>query len=305
VNESRQQWQGVTARFNVWDPVGLIAGGAPQDEYEMEVGPLLSMLQRGTPASEVASYLVARFEEHYESSITESSARQFAERLVGWFREQWRPLGAALLTVKPISGSIRERHYGNLNGPGNLWVRFDDEEVEPWVGVFEPGGVSPYCAVLAFDDDLDRAVLVIAGGQGYIVDSTTGSLVRQTPWSYSYSSLAAPGRDFMVVADTTNIWAVYRDHDTYVRPTVRPWYASPHDDRLALDGIVFDGSSQNVLVGAVEEPEGWVRFRLQYDDLVFETGDGLPKGPARWAAVPFGGYPTRADYCAMMERYLL
>jgi hypothetical protein len=82
--------------------------------------------------------------------------------------------------------------HGSSHGSGNLWVRFEDEDVEPWVGVFESGGISPYCAVAGFDDDRDRAALVIAGGHGYIVDTATGTLMRRTPWFYSYGSAAAP-----------------------------------------------------------------------------------------------------------------
>ncbi len=152
----------------------------------------------------------------------------------------------SLLTEKPISGTIRERRYG-VSGGANLWVRFDDDATEPWVGVFGMGDVSPYCAVVPFDDDGGRTVLVVAGGQGYIVDRISGTVLRETDWFYSYSALAPPTRDFVIVADNQHIWACRRDNDG-VRAT-GPAFLIPMQDihQVALDGIVLCSSDRRML----------------------------------------------------------
>jgi hypothetical protein len=216
-------------------------------------------------------------------------------------------MSARLLTSKPVSGSIRERHY-DVSAGDNTWVQFDDDEGDQWAGVFGNGGVSPYCAVLPFDDELNEAVLVIAGGQGYIVDTVTGTLIRKTPWFYANSGLAAPGRDFVAVANTTEIWVVRRDGDVFVDPQGRSRYETTalpgNSHRLALDGIVFEQSTHDQLVGALWEHDGWYRFLVRYDGLVFEKREMLAKEMDAFVAkAPQGGFPSQHDYRTQMERY--
>ncbi len=45
---SRKRWRELRDAVNEWDPVGLIELGAPVDEYECLVGPLMRMLGKNT-----------------------------------------------------------------------------------------------------------------------------------------------------------------------------------------------------------------------------------------------------------------
>lgn len=214
-------------------------------------------------------------------------------------------MNISLLTQQPISGTILERHFSVFRG-ANLWVRFEDDVEEPWIGVFGMGDVSPYCAAVPFDDDGGRTVLVVAGGQGYIVDRISGTLLRETGWFYSYSALAPPTRDFVIVADTQHIWACRRDNDD-ARAT-GPAFLIPMQDihQVALDGIVFERSTDAELIGFVEYPyrhSRWHRFRLHYDDMHLEVGERV-EGDVQGQA-PYGGYPPRPEYWDQMLRYHL
>src|SRR5262252_7820658 len=100
-------------------------------------------------------------------------------------------MNAELLTTAPMSGSIRERHY-HVSARTNAWVRFNDGLGDEWVGVFGAGEPSRFYAVIPFADDGGLTILVIAGGQGYVVDARSGELLRRTEWDYSQAVIAPP-----------------------------------------------------------------------------------------------------------------
>jgi hypothetical protein len=160
----------------------------------------------------------------------------------------------------------------------------------------------------SFADDVTR-VLVIAGGQGYVVDARTGTLLRETPWSYAYSAVRVPERDFIIVADTTEIWATYRDRDvTAVRRQQASYDSdrSPVRTRVALDGIVFDAPGQQVITGYVWELDGWYTFTLKYDGFVFERGSLVStEEGAIHGSVERGGYPPSATLLAAARELAL
>ena len=227
-------------------------------------------------------------------------------------------LEAELLTEKSPSGTVTERCY-DASAETNTWVRFDDPAVSgtPWVGVFGNAHVAFYSAAIPFDDG--RHVLVIARGQGYIVDGHTGRLVRKSPWDYSYSAVAAPGWDFVVVADTHAVWATSLDGDDRRARLVRPWFTrldrrkqpvDPSDGEhevVALDGIVFDAVDHDQLLGYAWWPDGWHPLHLNFEDWHMEQQDG-PVSPVRdaFSARPGkGGCPTSQEYYEWMARYWL
>jgi hypothetical protein len=196
-----------------------------------------------------------------------------------------------LLTTPPISGTLKERRF-DASARANAWVRFDDEEGEEWVGVFGSSELSPLYAVVPFTDDGGHTVLVIAGGQGYVVDARSGSLIRRTPWDYAHTASAVPDRDFVLVADVTMIWAADRAQDRTAWRRDRAWYdydVSTPAHRLALDGIVFDRVTADEATGKVWEMNGWYAFRLGLPHLEFVRGELLAADWETFGAVPPAG----------------
>lgn len=195
-----------------------------------------------------------------------------------------------LLSRIPISGTVRERHF-HVSGGSNAWVRFDDEAEGAWVGVFGAGDVSRFTAVAPYGDHTGRTVLVIAGGQGYVVDARGGALLRRTPWDYAYAVAAPLGRDFVLVADTTHIWVAYRDRDVLAVSAVRHpfdhWAERDADrppTRVAVDGIVFDAPGEEAVSGRAWQMDGWYAFRLYYDRLLVEPVPSVARDHGAFAA---------------------
>jgi hypothetical protein len=202
-----------------------------------------------------------------------------------------------LLTSIPISGTVEERQF-SPSARANTWVRFDRTDGSEWVGVFGAGEMSSFNAVVPFPDDNGATILVVAGGQGYVVDRESGDLLRKAPWETAYSAVPAPGRDFVLVADSIRAWAVYRDVEEYVRRVEPAWYAIDESDRairLALDGLVLYKPEREAIPLAVWEMDGWYAGRISFDALIFERGERLADD---WDAIAGsterGGYPPPA-----------
>jgi len=67
-----------------WDPMALMPE-APDDEYECLLWPLLGMLERNVPVSEIAAYVQKWLLEHWGVDAPRRRALQFAERAKIWF----------------------------------------------------------------------------------------------------------------------------------------------------------------------------------------------------------------------------
>lgn len=65
------------------DPLGAVAAGAPEDEYECVAAPLLQMLGEGATAREIASYLKPDFNDHF--GVRVQHAREFAQVTRAWY----------------------------------------------------------------------------------------------------------------------------------------------------------------------------------------------------------------------------
>jgi len=225
-------------------------------------------------------------------------------------------LVAELLTQKPLAGSVTERRYDVSSGT-NTWVLFGDPtgDSAPWAGVFGNAPVAFFSAAVPFADG--RHVLVVARGQGYVGDGCSGRLVRKTSWDYSYSAVAVPGHDFVVVASPSELWATSLDGDRHAR-LAKPWFtrldskgrpiapADKEPEVVALDGIVIDAVDQHELRGHAWWPDGWHPFRLDLDGWSLEEDDPITSVYEAFGAQPGkGGYPTSHEYYDWMARHWL
>jgi len=199
-----------------------------------------------------------------------------------------RSMHIELLRTPPLSGDYLERHY-DVSARANTWVRFDDGEGAEWVGVFGNGDWVRSKAAVPFGDDGGRTVLVVAGGRGYVVNALTGDLVRRSSRDDLNRTAAVPGRDFVLAASTTGIWAIGRIDDRAA------WSHGPDlsnaapstpvsETTLALDGVLFDEVRSDTACGKVWQPDGWYAFTLNLTELEFTRG---PLLDAAWDAFDF------------------
>jgi hypothetical protein len=178
-----------------------------------------------------------------------------------------------LLRTIPISGSIREQQFMASAG-ANAWVKFTNDDGVEWVGVFGSGESSRFYTAIPFADDRGRSALIVAGGQGYVVDTASAQLLRRTPWQYSKAAIGVPERECVLVADDTTMWAVSRHDDRPIWKREPAWYDFGETDqlnRVALDGIVFDVATSHDVRGKVWQGDGWYAFRVHMPTLEFVT----------------------------------
>ena len=69
---------------NGWDPAGLLEAGAPRDEYDWILDPLLGLLSRGATTEEIAQFLENETLTHF--GVRAKGAAQFATKAVSWYR---------------------------------------------------------------------------------------------------------------------------------------------------------------------------------------------------------------------------
>ncbi len=78
---------------NEWDPAGLLAVGAPGDEYECLAGPLLSRLVHGATSSELAGWLNSHVAEHF--GVVPADPQPFVQKAQAWYQSRSQMPGAS------------------------------------------------------------------------------------------------------------------------------------------------------------------------------------------------------------------
>jgi len=169
-------------------------------------------------------------------------------------------LKVSIFSELPISGTIKEYLF---DAQGDCtWIRFERES-EIWAGVFGKGTHKNYNAVCKFSDN--KYVFIIAGGQGYVLDSRERKICHKTSIDYFVSAIAAPHKDLVIVCDFTRLYAF--DTQELI------W----RSDQVALDGIKLDSSTENELSGKVWQIDGWYSFQLEYKNWNYTQGSHLTK----------------------------
>jgi hypothetical protein len=76
--------------LNDWDPIGVYDAETdfPNDEYDCLCHPILSRLQRGESAHEIAVFLQDDLRNHFGLNPNAADPVGFAERLVSWWRSR-------------------------------------------------------------------------------------------------------------------------------------------------------------------------------------------------------------------------
>ena len=149
----------------------------------------------------------------------------------------------------PDSGTVPEHRFvaeGNCT-----WVRFQTDSHDEWAGVFGNGGVVQHSKAVVFADN--RTALIIAGGQGYVIDMQDKTLLHKTACDHLCDAIAVPSREFVIACDFTDLYAVSRNRVTW------------HSPRIALDGIQLDDANETMLEAKARQANGWRRFTLRYD----------------------------------------
>ena len=80
-----------------WDPIGVMTVGAPRDEYDCLIGPLLTLLQSGGTVTDIERNLRTEIVNHFGLSSEHYDFLVVAKRLRAWFDRGWRDI------VEPVT----------------------------------------------------------------------------------------------------------------------------------------------------------------------------------------------------------
>ncbi len=86
--QSRQRIGEIRQLWNEWDPIGVVTGNGPDDEYNAYLAPTLRLLERDASVDEIVAYLKWVTLEHMGLSQV-ANPEAFAERLRQWFKSKW------------------------------------------------------------------------------------------------------------------------------------------------------------------------------------------------------------------------
>jgi hypothetical protein len=152
-----------------------------------------------------------------------------------------------LVEAKATTGAGADRTYGRAHHSYAIF-RFEIEGAQSWTGAFALTGVSSVTLAREFDDG--RHVIVVAQGQGYVVDGLTGALRHLTEGDDFTDALAVPGTALMALAGMVEIVIVDTNGWEWV------------SEQIALDGIALLGADSATVQGAHWQPDGWYRFSV-------------------------------------------
>jgi hypothetical protein len=163
------------------------------------------------------------------------------------------------LATAPASGSVVEHWFEEPDG--DAWFKFETDDGVEWAGLFRDARLVPEKNAVEFWDG--RAVLINAGGAGYVIDISNASLLDKPDVTPLVAAMAVPERDFVVARDFTNVYVLGREGELW------------SSQRIASDGVEFRRTTSNALHGRAFRHGEWHNFTLAYEGWVFTLGDRL------------------------------
>lgn len=80
----REHLRELYRRIVAWDPIGLIATGAPEDEYDCLLGPIATDLRDEVTPAHLAEVLRLRITSHF--GVEPENTERFAVEITDWHR---------------------------------------------------------------------------------------------------------------------------------------------------------------------------------------------------------------------------
>ena len=161
---------------------------------------------------------------------------------------------AILLKNRPISGTYPEQWF-DAQGQCTS-ILFEDDKYEKWLGIFGNSEFTQYSAVILFP--VTSSVLIVAKGQGYVVDVNTKELRYKTNCDYIVNAIQVPSQDLIIACDFTDLYAFSSKKELW------------RSDRIASDGIELATAANRDVYGKAWNYDHWQDFTLHTDNMVVE-----------------------------------
>jgi hypothetical protein len=86
----RQRGRELRTLLVEWDPIGVMGpDGAPEDEYDCMLWPLMRLLEAGGSATDLSQHLMNELQEHFGQPTEPRDVEPFASRAKAWFDDKW------------------------------------------------------------------------------------------------------------------------------------------------------------------------------------------------------------------------
>ena len=158
------------------------------------------------------------------------------------------------------------------DAPSYARFRFFSAEGKSWIGAFAATGINNNTLARSFGSAGD--VLVVAGGQGYVVNipqQVLRFIAEDLPGEYLFDARSIPGRDLIVACSCTDLCAYSSQGEEWVS-----------EDFSNSDGIGLGEVSEREISGWHWQPgHGWFGFTLLVDSFRLILGGLLDSGD--WA----------------------
>lgn len=165
---------------------------------------------------------------------------------------------ATFLDHKPGSGEYPERSYDPTLKC--VWVLFEPESTEAWVGAFGVGGFGRRKVIRCGETPV---FLVLAEGNPYLVNGETGDLVSDPFAVDILAALPVPERDLIIGADNSSLFAITSGGLVWESPII------------AIGGIDLLEATSDELQGQLWTEDGIYRFSLGYQDWQLTQGEAI------------------------------
>ena len=103
---------------------------------------------------------------------------------------------------RPVSGQFQEKHFGQVT-PYSIWVLFTDKDYQQWVGSFAQGWEG--FATLIVNLDEQEKALIVAGGDGYLIDVLQKELLNEDELLGIKTAIADAERKKIISSDGLNL----------------------------------------------------------------------------------------------------
>lgn len=168
-------------------------------------------------------------------------------------------MSVKVLNNVPASGELEEIHFGEHFTHG-LWVEFETNEFEKWVGCFPMENINGCKTGLA--NRTNRVGFIVAGGLGYLVDIEEKKLILQTnEYPLIESAILTESPDYFIAGTFYSVCVI--DNEKIIREVLPDFI---------IDGIYFSKQVDGKAIGELATAENQYDFNMgfEFDLKTFE-----------------------------------
>lgn len=161
-------------------------------------------------------------------------------------------MSVKILNNVPASGELEEIHFGEHFTHG-LWVEFETNDFEKWVGCFPMEYINGFKTALA--NQTNKVGFIVAGGLGYLIDIKEKKLILKTDeHPLIESAILTQNPDYFIAGTFYSVYVI--DNEKIVREI------SPD---FIIDSIYFKKQQKGKAIGELATAENQYDFNMDFE----------------------------------------